>query len=176
MKSEVASFRLDKRCLNEIKNEVKTRAISLNSYVNQIFSEHVDWYSNAAKAGMVCFPKTLLVQIMEKLSEEEIVLIAESMATNEMRDIILMLRKRPAPSSFLNLIESWMKASDFPYRHEMENSEHEFIIHHDMGKKWSQFLGWLFRFVFDKLGVRDASFEITDNTLVFRVDIGFDVC
>ncbi len=176
MKSEVASFRLDRRCLNEIRNEVKTKAVSLNSYVNQIFSEHVDWYANASKVGMVSFPKTLLVKIMDKLSDDEIIMIADNMASYEMRDIIIMLRKRPKPSSFLTLIESWMKASAFHYRHDNEDTLHEFLIRHDMGRKWSLFLGWLFRFAFDKLGVSKSSFEITESTLVFRVDIGSDIC
>ena len=98
MRSEVTSFRLDSRYLGEIKSEVKTKAVSLNAFVNQIFSEHVDWHANASKAGMVCFPKTLLVKIMDNLPEEEIILIAENMAHNEMKEIILMMRKRPDPT------------------------------------------------------------------------------
>ena len=171
MRSEVASFRLDSRCLSELKSEVKTKAVSLNSYVNQIFTDHVDWHANASKAGMVCFPKTLLVKIMDKLPEEEIILIAENMAHNEMKEIILMMRKRPDPSAFLDLIESWMKASDFHFRHSVDDSTHEFIIQHEMSKNWSLFMGWLFRFVFDMLGAKESKFDKTEKTLVFQVDV-----
>jgi len=172
LKSEVASFRLERRNLDELRNEVKAKSISLNSYVNQIFTDHVDWHSNASKAGMVCFPKSFLVNLMSKLSEKEVIVIAENMAENEMKEILLMLRKKPEPIRFIDLIKCWMKASDFPFRHENNDDLHEFIIQHDMGKNCSVYLGWLFKFVFGKFGINEFNFDITPNMLTFNVNIG----
>lgn len=172
MKSEVASFRLERKNLDELRNEVRAKSISLNSFVNQIFTDYVDWHSNASKAGMVCFPKSFLVNLMSKLSEKEVIIIAENMAENEMKDILLMLRKKQEPIRFIDLIKCWMKASDFAYRHENNNDVHEFIIQHDMGKNCSVYLGWLFKFVFAKFGIKEYDFDITPNTLTFNVNIG----
>ena len=172
LKSEVASFRLEKRNLDELRNEVKTKSISLNSFVNQIFTDYVDWHSNASKAGMVCFPKQFLINLMSKLSEKEVIVIAENMAENEMKEILLMLRKKPEPIRFIDLIKCWMKASDFPFRHENNDDFHEFIIQHDMGKNCSVYLGWLFKFVFGKFGINEFNFDMTPNMLTFNVNIG----
>ena len=172
MKSEVASFRLERKNLDELRNEVKTKSISLNSFVNQIFTDYVNWHSNASRAGMVCFPKSFLVNLMGKLSEKEVIVIAENMAENEMKEILLMLRKKTDPGRFVDLIKCWMKASDFPYRHENDDDSHEFIIQHDMGKNCSVYLGWLFKFVFAKFGIKEYDFDITPNTLTFNVNIG----
>jgi len=171
LKSEVASFRLEKRNLDELRNEVKTKSISLNSFVNQIFTDYVDWHSNASKAGMVCFPKSFLINLMSKLSEKEVIVIAENMAENEMKEILLMLRKKPEPIRFIDLIKCWMKASDFPFRHENNGDLHEFIIQHDMGKNCSVYLGWLFKFVFGKFGINEFNFDMTPNMLTFNVNI-----
>ena len=172
MKSEVASFRLERRNLDELRNEVKAKSISLNSFVNQIFTDYVDWHSNASKAGMVCFPKSFLINLMSKLSEKEVIVIAENMAENEMKEILLMLRKKSEPIRFIDLIKCWMKASDFPFRHEDNNDLHEFIIQHDMGKNCSIYLGWLFKFVFGKFGICEFNFDVTPNVLTFSVNIG----
>ncbi len=172
LKSEVASFRLERKNLDELRNDVKAKSISLNSYVNQIFTDHVNWHSNASKAGMVCFPKSFLVNLMSKLSEKEIIVIAENMAENEMKEILLMLRKKPEPIRFIDLIKCWMKASNFPFRHENNDDLHEFIIQHDMGKNCSVYLGWLFKFVFGKFGINEFNFDTTPNMLTFNVNIG----
>jgi len=172
MKSEVASFRLERRNLIELRNEVKAKSISLNSFVNQIFTDYVDWHSNASKAGMVCFPKSFLINLMSKLSEKEVIVIAENMAENEMKEILLMLRKKSEPIRFIDLIKCWMKASDFPFRHENNDGLHEFIIQHDMGKNCSIYLGWLFKFVFGKFRISEFNFDVTPNTLTFNVNIG----
>jgi hypothetical protein len=38
-----------------------------------------------------------------------------------------------ALSSFLHILENWSRVSAFPYKHEVNNEAHNFIIEHDMG-------------------------------------------
>jgi predicted HicB family RNase H-like nuclease len=49
--SESITFRLDSTILNKLHYEVEQKDISVNTLVSHIIRRHIDWHSNAAKAG-----------------------------------------------------------------------------------------------------------------------------
>jgi hypothetical protein len=64
------TLRFDGQTLESLRNEAKQKRISLNTLASQIFKTHVEFSGAAAKAGMVSFPKSLLIRLMDKLSED----------------------------------------------------------------------------------------------------------
>jgi hypothetical protein len=170
--SESITLRVNKQVLDRIRKEADNKEISLNTLANQIFTHHVDWNNDAPKAGMVSFPKPLLTKIIDKYSEREVSELAEYMAKNHVKNIILMMRKENSAEAFLDVIESWVRASGFPFMHEREKDSgaHSFVIQHDLNKKWSLYLAELFKFMFAELGTQDrGSFEVTDSMLMFKI-------
>ena len=136
--------------------------------MNQVLVQFIEWHSPAKKAGLVPLPKVLLIKIMDKLTQEQIVQIAEYMVTKEIKDIILILKKEHTVSSFMSTIESWAKTSDFPFNHEdLGGGTHKYVVSHEMGKNWSLYFGIIFTRIFEELGVTHVNFEITDKTLIF---------
>lgn len=167
---ESVTFRLDKPNLRSLYKESERKRISLNALANQIIDEHVDWHSFSAEANLISFPKALIKKLLDNLTSSEIAKIAKEIAQEEIKDILLLLRKNNNPESFLDIIETWLKVSNFPYTHDVDDSFHEFIIQHDMGKSVSIYLSSLFEKVFDLFELKKAKFDITDNTVVFSVD------
>lgn len=45
----------------------------------------------------------------------------------------MMLRKRYNIGSFLDVGESWLRASGFSYRREINDNKHRYVAQHDMG-------------------------------------------
>jgi hypothetical protein len=41
--------------------------------VNQIIKEHINWYSNAAKAGFIAVRRPSVSRVLSNLSEQEII-------------------------------------------------------------------------------------------------------
>jgi hypothetical protein len=78
--------------------------------------------------------------------------------------------------SALDFLESWIKISDYPYRHQETNydqNKHSYVIQHDMGMKVSIYLASLYQFLFDELGQNERiEFDKTENTLAFTIDFG----
>ena len=168
-KTETATFRIDKDILDKLHTNAKVDKITLNALINQILTQFVDWYEPAKKAGMVPLPKILLVKIMNKLTKEEILQIAEYMVTKEIKDIILVLKKEHNLSAFMEVVESWAKASDLSFSHEeLGGNTHRYVIGHGMGKNWSLYFGFLFTRMFEELGIPHVNFEITDKNLIFN--------
>ena len=103
--------------------------------------------------------------------------MAENVAKNTNRDTILLIEKEYTMKSALDFIEDWIRTSGYKYKHEVINdgqNKHMYIIQHDMGIKWSIYLGNLYQSLFDEVrkdNKRIIEFEKTENTLAFTVDI-----
>jgi len=159
-----------------LRHEAEQKDVSTNTLVNQIIKDHLNWHSNAAKAGFVAVRRPFVTRIINNLSEQEIISLAEYVAKSANKDAILLIEREYTIKSALDFIEYWIKISGYPYRHEETNNgenRHAYIIQHDMEKKWSLYLASLYQFLFEGLGVnKKIEFDKTENTLTFMIDSG----
>jgi hypothetical protein len=142
----------------------------VNTFVNHIIRRHIDWHSNASEAGFVSVRRGLLSDLINRLPEKEISSIAEEIAKNQTKDFVLLLRNEYNIETSLDVIETWIKISGYPYRHEVSRTQHSYVIQHDMGKNWSLYLAELYRFLIEEFGLKSLEFDINHNTLDFIVD------
>lgn len=167
--TEGVSFRLGKDLLDELRLEAEQKQISLNTFANQIFRQFMDWHLSAAKAGWVPVQREMLRSMIDKSSDEDIVMLAENIARTQMPEFILLLRREYDFASFLDVMEAWMKVSQFPYNHRNNDDKHLFVIQHELGKKWSLYMKKLFETVCEELASR-PEISMTDNTITVKVD------
>jgi hypothetical protein len=174
-KSESVTFRIESEALRKLRREAGQKDISTNTLVNKLIKDHLNWYSNAAKAGFISVRRPFISKIIKYLPEQEIISLAEYVANTTNKDSILLMRNEYTIKSALDLLESWIKISDYPYRHEQTNNDqkkHIYVIQHDMGMKVSIYLASLYQFLFDELGQNKMiEFDKTENTLAFTIDI-----
>jgi hypothetical protein len=171
-KSESVTFRIDSKVLKNLRHEAEQKDISTNTLVNQIIKDHLNWHSNAAKAGFISVRRPFVSKVIKHLPEQEIISLAEYVAKTINKDSILLMM---TIKSALDFLESWIKISDYPYRHEETNNgqnKQSYVIQHDMGMKVSLYLATLCQFLFDELGQnkRRIEFDKTENTLAFTID------
>jgi hypothetical protein len=173
-KSESVTFRIESEALRNLRREAGQKDISTNTLVNKLIKDHLNWHSNAAKAGFISIRRPFISKIIKYLPEQEIIFLAEDVAKTA-KDSILLMKSEYTIKSALELLESWMKISDFPYRHEETNNDqnkHSYVIQHDMGMKVSIYMASLFQFLSDELGLnKRIEFDKTESTLAFTIDI-----
>jgi hypothetical protein len=178
-KSETTTFRFDCETLKSLREEAKQKDISTNTLLNQIVKEHLKWHANAANAGFIAVRRPLITNLINYLSEQQIISLAENISKSTNKDTILLLENEYTMKSALDFIEDWIKISGYKYRHHEINDDgqnrHMYVIQHDMGMKWSIYLANLYQFLFDEVkkddNKRRIEFEKTENTLAFTVDI-----
>jgi hypothetical protein len=169
-KTETIAFRLESSLIAKLRREAEHKEISLNTLVSHIFKQHVDWHSNAAKAGFLTVRRGLIIELLKNSTEEQLHQIAEYIAKKETRDFVLMLRNEYNITSALDVVETWIRIAGYPYRHDVQYSRHSYTIQHDMGKKWSLYLSEQYEFLFEDFGLKRVQFHMTDSTLAFSVD------
>ncbi len=165
-----ASFKIDPIVLRKLNEEARKTANSLNSLVNRICKQYVDWHSTAAEAGMGTIFKPMLKLLLVQLDDDKIRNFAKKIAKKEGKDFIMFLTHEYSIHSALRLIETWLKVTKYPYSYERNGDEHRFYIHHDMGKKYSIYLSSFYENVFEDFKTVKSAFQISENSISFLVD------
>jgi len=168
--TEGVTFRLPSDNLEQLCKEAETRQISVNTLVNQIINEHLDWHLYAAQAKLYYVPKPFISRVLEKFNEQQLADLAEASAKKDFVDIGLLLRGEFTISSFLSILENWSRISDIPYRTEENDTTQKIIIEHNMGPKYSYLFKEIYRRLLENSFETKTKFDITDNTIVLTFD------
>ena len=171
--TETITLRLEKKILSKLRRESEQNQTSLNTLANQIFRQHIDWHSKASKAGYVPLLKPVIIKLLDRLSEEDVIRVAEEVSKDMFKDVMLLMRDENDLVSTLNHIETWIRMSGFPYKVEVDEDKevYSYVIQHDMGRKFSLLLATRARVIFERLE-KQGNFVVTDNTIVLKVDVG----
>ena len=166
--TEGITFRIPSSSINQLREESKKKQVTLNTLVNQIIKDHLDWHTYAAQARMFPVPRSTFSRLIDNLTEEELSKFAVTIAKKDFVDIGLLLKGEFTLTSFLNILENWLRISSFAYKHEVTNEVHNFVIQHDMGRNYSLFMRDIIEYILEEMFEIKSDFTITDNTVVFK--------
>ena len=150
--------------------EAEKNNLSLNVLVNQIIRQHIEWHSIASKIGEIPIQKSIISMLLERIDDSDIIKIARLAANQKFKTIILMLNNQFTVCAWIDALKSWLTIAGFPYKHEQNKNQHLFLIHHDMGKKFSLFQKEVLETVFKMFKIQ-PEFELSDNDTVFKFNI-----
>jgi hypothetical protein len=167
--TEGVTFRIPSNILSELRQESDKKQVSLNILVNQIFKDHLDWHRYASQGRSIDYPRSVMSRIFDKLTQEELSEIAVDIAKKNFVDLAL-LRGEVTLSFYLDTIQNWLRISALPYKHEVNDNVHNFIIEHRMGKNFSFFLKEYNSNILDSLEIKSV-FNITDNIVAFKFNM-----
>lgn len=162
------TFRIPTEKLNQLHRESETKQISLNTLINHLFKEHIDWHGRAARAKLYYLPKSFLMRIVNQLTEEQLRELARDTAKNDLVDISLFLRGGFSIATVSNLTETWLQISKMPYKYEVNTDYCKVVIEHDMGIKYSYLIKEISRYLLEVVFEAKTSCDITDNTVVIK--------
>jgi hypothetical protein len=163
----VSSFRVNSKTLDKLKKQAETEGVSLNTLVNRIFADYLHWDMTASKAGWVVVLADVLKGFMNELDDETLNKIAIRTA-DATGDVRLMMTGDDTIDGFFSILRERLKKSGINYIESYENGMIKFVIHHNMGKKWSYFYKIQHERMLKNLGC-PAELEHTDNNLIIIV-------
>jgi hypothetical protein len=168
---ENITFRLEKTTLEKIGFEAEQKGVSMNTIAHSIFSDYFNWNGCAPKAGMIPMHKTVLSMIFDKLSEKEVIEVAEFFAKVKVKDMLLVLRNSYNLESFLDTFEAWLKSSSLSYTRNVNHDTQMYTITHEMGNKWSIYMWHMLKTVFQNIGLGNVVFEKSDDIITFKIPL-----
>jgi hypothetical protein len=169
--TESLTLRIDKGLLDKLRKESEQKMVSINSLTNQIIKSYIKWYSPAQRAGIMFVPKCLLIPLINNLAEYQILNIADEFRKSGYEETLLMMSKEYSLPVILDLFDSWLNVSNMQFDRESSENSLTYIINHGMGKKWSLFLEKVFWYIVKDLEITGATFDVTDGTVTFKINL-----
>ena len=133
------SCRIDKTVYNTLLEAAHEKGISLNSLVNSMAKNFINWEIHSSDFRLVPITKESLKKIFDKLDDQTIQQIAKNIGGTVTRELVFLTF---GEMNFNNLVQSiLLNASRFgTVKHETINSKHIINIHHGVCLNFSKFL------------------------------------
>lgn len=163
------SLRLPSPSLDKLKAKAKNEGSNLNTLVNQILAEYLQWDMTATKAGWIVVLADVLRKMMNELDEKTLYKIAIATADST-KDVRLMMTGNDTIDGFFSILRNRLRKSGISYIESSEKGMIKFIIHHNMGKKWSFFYKTQHERMLQNLG-QPSTVDFTENTLIICVKV-----
>ena len=141
--------------------------INSNILLGQIVMHYIGYDGKAGSAGFVAFQKSMLVKLMDGCTEEKIISLAQEVSKDVMTDAMAILKKEYTVESYLDVIQSWARVSNIPFRHVVKGALNTCVVQHNMGKNWSLYLGHLYKNVIEELTQKKVSLTSSNNSVRF---------
>lgn len=166
--NESVTFRIDSRKLETLRADAEENQVSLNTLVNQVLTNYIEWDMVAAKAGYAVFQKDALKEIFNATNEETLKRIA-SQSVNSSKDMLLLMMGDYSLGVYLSLVKNRARKSGFILREYRDEKARKIVIQHDMGRHWSMFFKEQTEEIIHAMGYK-AKVDYTDNTLVINIE------
>lgn len=173
------TLRLDKEIESRLRSEAHNQDTSINAITNKALRRYVEWNAFEYKSGMIPISTPVLVELLRRISDEEIVNIAKTVGKDAARDITLLIKGKIDADSFVSWFLARMKncsvIEEIKYGGTKGNnidngqSVNTYILKHQLGYKWSLFHKTVLESVFHEILTTPIETRITDCILMFRI-------
>ncbi len=169
MKTESSSFRLDKEVFTEFKKQAKKQGLTVNSLVNKVMKEYVEWGAVIPSIQMIPIAATLVAKFLSSYSEEEIRKSVREHVEKHMVENLLMVKNEESIEAFMEMAHNWCNASGFPISSREKNGVTNYTIRHNQGIKFSILFEENIKTVIEILTKEKAKTKHMTNSISFWI-------
>ena len=166
-KTETVTFRLPSTLIEELRMDADLEGVSLNNYVAKIFSNHIQWERYERKVGLLPMTEAFLSEVLNQLSEQQIVNFAQKLEKQKFRNILAFMKDNHDVEDFVELMRSWLTVSWMQQNIEVRNEKYYFKIQHSLGPKWSLYVKTLISELSQDMLKRKTDVSIIGDTISF---------
>jgi hypothetical protein len=164
IKTDSMTFRIEKDIMQKLREDAKNKGISLNTFINQIIRNFLDWYIFEPKIGMIPISKPVVVELFHSLTKEEISNIASNVGKSAIYDITLFMKSKVDIDSFLQWFELRVKNSPMQLYHTVNGKIHIYTIKHDICINWSYYYKVILERIFNEVFNKNVEINISEGS------------
>ncbi len=167
-KTATITFRFDEDLIAKLQNEAKEHQVSTNTLATQAMRRFLEWDIYQPRIGLVSLNRPVFVKIFENLKEKEVIEIASTIGTDEVRDVALFMKGELNIDTFMSWFETQMVNSSVQVSHMSDDGTHTVVMKHDLGKNWSLYNKIILERIFDELFHKKINVKYNKNTFALR--------
>jgi len=161
--TDTVTIRVPKSLKEQLEKASKKNQVTLNNLVNQILFQRMHWDEQLNKMGWLQFEPNTVKQLIKYLSEDEMDEIVNK-SKKGVAKTIKFLYGDTSVDHVAEFIDSWLTATNMPFKHTEDNQSHKFLVTHDLGKNWSIFANKAVIGFTTEIGHKILSFENKEDS------------
>jgi hypothetical protein len=169
-KSAIISVRVDEDTKNKLEIESEMKGMTLNTLIGQIITKHTSWDRFAEDIGFVFLTKPFLRAILSHVPEKEMTTIAVTVCRGAMKDATIFMYGEITLDTFIKSLDAWLAASHIPFRHIKDDNTDKYVVQHELGNVFSQYLVTVINAILNEFKFRIHKQELTDQSVSFEID------
>ena len=138
-KTGIVSIRIYENEKNHLNTESQKKNMTVNSLGRQIISKHIAWHRYAKDMGYTCVTKSLLELLFKNADKNTINDISTNTHTT-LKNTILFIHGEINIQNTLSVLDTWLDACNISFRHFTDFHIEKYVISHNMGKRFSEYL------------------------------------
>ncbi|NIM25938.1 MAG: hypothetical protein GTN97_02235 [Nitrosopumilaceae archaeon] len=167
--STVISFRINKKLKKALEDECELKKISVNNALTNMVDNHLKWDKFAQEMGLIFVTKAIFRDILSKISEREIKILATTICRGALRNATVYMKGEFNLENFLEIIDTWLTHSHVPFRR-IANEDHvKYILSHDLGSKYSYYIYTAINTLLPEVDCTCKNSHLEDQTLTFEI-------
>jgi len=168
-KATTRTIRLPEYLDNLLERDSEDKRISINSLVNSLITRYAEWDRYTDKIGFISLPREVIKLLLDSIDDEKIRQLAERFGSRHAEEYMMFWFKRLSPDTFLDQLALFCRYAGLA-RYEIETNGRDkvIVLHHELGRKWSIFLGHIIVQIMKNTIKVVPKFDITEYSIVFR--------
>lgn len=166
--SKPVLVRLPPDLLSLLKEEALRKGNSVNSVIVTVLKKYSDWWRFQERLGFMPLHKSMIVQMLDKISDEDAEKIGQTQKDQTIKDFIFFSEFGYGLKTFIWWIKLRSEVLGFQFVIRQENDGMFILINHGMGSKWSHYYKGMFEAVLQELleppYYKDIRFNLTDSS------------
>ena len=140
-KTETITFRLPISIIKGLKRDAQFEGVSANTLAIRVFSNHLLWEKYERKVGLLPMTKSFLENVIEKMTDQEIMNLAEKIEKETFKSILVFMKRERSKEEFVRILRTWLSVSSMQHSLELrDDGNYYFTIRHELGKNWSLYI------------------------------------
>ena len=163
------TIRIEKELDDVLRQDAERNRLSFNSYISKLMTRYSEWDRFNERWGAISIRKEAFKSIIEAIESDKLVDVAKEIGSHIPKEFIVFWFKKinlETYFEYLSLVCHYAKFAECEIG--IDGNDYTIILSHDIGQKWSDFLGiWLTEGLKVTLGVL-PKIDITKNSVVVR--------
>ena len=165
VKSTSSTIRIPNDVYEKIDFEASSHNSHVSTVINSILRKYATWDRFVSDVGFMYMQKPLLRALFDKISDKDIVQVSKTIGYARTRDAVLFIGDKINIKAIVNVVKLWLTSSEIPIRIIRNDETIEFIVQHNLGKKWSIYFATLLKELFSELKLSSIEEDIKDHTV-----------
>lgn len=163
--SVTLTCRFDRNLYHLLQKDAVRNSGSLNHLINTIVKRYVSWEKYAEEFGFIPLTKETVRHLFKNLDDQSVHMIASHIGRTVPKESILLMFNKIDFSSIISFLVITLSRYGM-VQHEINDGTHDIILHHNVNRKFSDFLANVVKAMAKDLHLK-LTLQDVDRSVIF---------